>query len=45
MEAVIAEAVQKYRVTRNVAAWKIEHAAQGCDVDLHYVLQQLAPFR
>lgn len=45
LEAVIAEAVQKYRVTRNVAAWKIEHAAQDCDVDLHYVLQQLAPFR
>lgn len=45
LDLVIKDAVERYHVTRSVAAWKIEHAASEADVDLHRILNSLARYR
>lgn len=45
LDAAIREAVEVCQVTRSVAAWKIEHAANAEETDLHAVLGALARYR
>lgn len=42
---VLDEAVERYQVTRSVAAWKVEHAARQVGIDLYGVLNSLARYR
>lgn len=37
--------VDQYQVTHSVAAWKLEHAARGHDINLEVILDSLAPRR
>jgi len=45
LNALVQELVEQYQITRSVAAWKVEHAAQGFNVDLGAVLDSIAPRR
>jgi hypothetical protein len=45
LDVVLTQAVERYQVTRSVAAWKLEHAARAADVDLHAALNALAQYR
>lgn len=45
LEELVEELVSQFGVTRSVAAWKLEHAAQSHDVDLAAILDSIAPRR
>lgn len=45
LELLVNSLVESYGVTRSVAAWKVEHAAQTRDADLGAVLDAIAPRR
>jgi hypothetical protein len=45
LDALVTELVDRYQVTRSVAAWKVEHAARDYNVDLSVVLDAVAPHR
>lgn len=43
--ALVQKLVEIYLVTRSVAAWKVEHAARDCHIDLAVILDAVAPRR
>jgi hypothetical protein len=45
LDGLVSTLSEKYRVTRSVAAWKIQHAAQLSNVDLEAILDSVAPLR
>lgn len=45
LEELVEDLVRQYGVTRSVAAWKLEHAAQSHEVDLAAILDSIAPRR
>ncbi|MCW3848899.1 ImmA/IrrE family metallo-endopeptidase [Sphingomonas sp. LB-2] len=45
LEELVEELARQYGVTRSVAAWKLQHAAQSHEVDLDAILDSIAPRR
>ncbi len=45
LDALVQALVERYQVTRSVAAWKVEHAARSYNIDLSVALDAVAPRR
>ena len=45
LDTLVGDLVNGYQITRSVAAWKLQHAARGHDVDLEVILDSVAPRR
>jgi Zn-dependent peptidase ImmA (M78 family) len=45
LSALLKRLTDRYRVTRSVATWKLEHGARDYDVDLGYMLDLIVPNR